>query len=429
MSDFSLPEGWKVSKLADLAGIYSGGTPDRGNPDFWNGDIPWATPTDITHNGSRTISKTTDKITKKGLGSSSAKLLPPGSVLMTSRATLGESKISTVEICTNQGFKSLVPLKDVDSWFLFYQLQLNKERYAGLGIGSTFLEVNMKDTASFEVPCAPFNEQRKIAKILTTVDNLIEKTEALIAKYEAIKQGMMHDLFTRGVDENGRLRPSYQEAPGLYKETEFGFLPKSWGVFTFDDVTPADAPICYGIVQVGEYDEKGVPVVAIYNLHTDFSTTHKSSVVLESKYIRSRICGDDILLSVKGTIGRVDVVPTWFNGNISRDIARIRTKPNVSSEYLRQFLSSEFFKNHIDNAVVGTTRAELSIGILRKLSLFLPEKNEQDQIAQILRSVDSKLNAEKKYMAKLKNKKTALMQDLLTGKVRVPPDEETKAHV
>ena len=151
---------------------------------------------------------------------------------MASRATLGEIKVAATEVCTNQGFKSHIPYDLVDTWYLYYQMHLHKHRYAVLGIGSTFLEVNKSDTESFPILYAPLPEQRKIARILTTIDNLIEKTEVLIAKYQAIKQGMMHDLFTRGVDEHGYLRPTYDEAPDLYKPSELGWIPKIWEIKT-----------------------------------------------------------------------------------------------------------------------------------------------------------------------------------------------------
>lgn len=128
-------------------------------------------------------------------------------LLMTSRATLGEVRIAVGEVCTNQGFKSLIPAKGVDGLFLFYQIGLNKERYKGLGIGSTFLEVNKRDTEQFEVLVAPKREQRRIAEILSTLDEAIEQTEALIAKHQQIKAGLMHDLFTRGVTPTATSAP------------------------------------------------------------------------------------------------------------------------------------------------------------------------------------------------------------------------------
>jgi len=141
MSD-PLPTGWKLEPLRRLAQVVSGGTPSRYVPEFWEGgNIPWATPTDITSTNGRFLHETREHITELGLRSCSAKKMPPGTLLMTSRATLGEVRIALGEVCTNQGFKSLIPFKGIDGHFLYYQIGLNKERYKGFGIGSTFLEV------------------------------------------------------------------------------------------------------------------------------------------------------------------------------------------------------------------------------------------------------------------------------------------------
>ena len=226
-----------------MADIVSGGTPARDRPEYWeNGAIPWATPTDITACALRILVDTADHMTEAGLRHSSAHLVPPGSLLMTSRATLGEIRIAGTEMCTNQGFKTLVPHEGVDNWFLYYQMRLLKGQYERFGIGSTFLEVSKRDTEAFEVDLPPLPEQRKIARILSTVDDLIERTEALIAKYRAIKQGLMHDLLTRGVDASGRLRPPREEAPGLYRESAVGWVPREWEI----DISANRLPITSG---------------------------------------------------------------------------------------------------------------------------------------------------------------------------------------
>ena len=128
----SLPIGWKLEPLGQLAQVVSGGTPSRHVPEFWrDGTIPWVTPTDITNTGGRYLSESCEGITELGLQSCSAKKLLPGALLMTSRATLGEVRIALREVCTNQGFKSLIPFKGVNGHFLYYQIGLNKERYKG----------------------------------------------------------------------------------------------------------------------------------------------------------------------------------------------------------------------------------------------------------------------------------------------------------
>jgi type I restriction enzyme S subunit len=182
--------------------------------------------------------------------------------------------------------------------------------------------------------------QRKIAAILSGIDTAIEKTEALIAKYQQIKAGLMHDLFTRGVLANGQLRPPREQAPELYQETTIGWLPREWRIFTFEEIT--DTPICYGIVQVLNYVPSGVPVLAIKDLLGDFSSDiHRTAPRIDAMYPRSRVKAGDVLLSIKGTVGRVDVVPVHFAGNISRDIALLRPTAKIRSFYFAHFLRSK----------------------------------------------------------------------------------------
>jgi type I restriction enzyme S subunit len=260
------------------------------------------------------------------------------------------------------------------------------------------------------------SEQAKIAEILSTVDRAIEQTEALIAKQQRIKTGLMQDLLTRGIDEHGNLR---SEQTHKFKDSPLGRIPVEWEVETFANITPSDAPIGYGIVQPGAYDFAGVRVAGIFTINSDFNTWHMSSPKIEQAYVRSRIRSGDVLLSIKGTTGRVGVVPEGITGNISRDIARIRPVWAMNPYFLRFLMLSDFFQQYINNAQVGTTRAEISIKILRLLYILIPSRLEQDIIVSIIISSECDIDSSSKELDKLRLVKTALMQDLLTGNKRV----------
>ncbi len=177
-----VPAGWKLAPLSSLAKVVSGGTPARDVSSYWGDGVPWVTPTDITQTNGRYLFDTHDRITKLGVSSSAATLLPPGTILMTLRATVGESRIAGTEVCTNQGFKSLVPLKGVNGLFLYYQMQRLRSAYKVFGIGSTFLEVNKRDTEQFNVLVPKDeDEQRAIAEIIDSIDEAIEKTIRLVS--------------------------------------------------------------------------------------------------------------------------------------------------------------------------------------------------------------------------------------------------------
>jgi type I restriction enzyme S subunit len=271
------------------------------------------------------------------------------------------------------------------------------------------------------LPIPSLKEQRRIAEILDAIDEAIQKTEALIEKLKAMKQGLLHDLLTRGLDENGKLRDP-KAHPEQFKDSPFGKVPEEWDTPVFHHLTPDNAPICYGIVQPGPYVDLGVPVVAIQDLNGDYENVHRSSKVVEKNYIRSRIRGWDVLLSVKGSTGRTDIVPEWFEGNISRDVARIRLKNCISSKYVKHMLEWSSFQRYLKNAEVGTTRAEISIGILKRLYLPLPRFREQELIAGVVESQENRIRAEERYLNKLKLQKKGLMRDLLTGRVKINAD-------
>ena len=193
------PEGWKDQPLSDVATIVGGGTPSRNQPAYWDGDVPWATPTDVTGLLGRTISETASTITDAGLASSSAMLLPPNSLLMTTRATIGACAINEVSMATNQGFQNLVPKQNSCVGFLYYLIRHHKRSLERLAAGSTFLEVSKRAVRGLRVRLPPLPEQRKIAAILSSVDDAIEKTQAVIDQVQVVKRGLMQELLTVGI--------------------------------------------------------------------------------------------------------------------------------------------------------------------------------------------------------------------------------------
>ncbi len=189
---------WETKRLDELANIRSGGTPSTTQNKNWGGNILWCTPTDITAlSGYKYLSDTSRKITQQGLQSSSAELIPENSIVMTSRATIGECAINTVPVSTNQGFKNFIPYENVDVEFLYYLLLTQKQSFVGLCAGSTFLEIGKMQLNSFKVFLpSEKEEQFAIASILSNMDDELQKLEQRLNKTKAIKQGMMQELLT-----------------------------------------------------------------------------------------------------------------------------------------------------------------------------------------------------------------------------------------
>jgi type I restriction enzyme, S subunit len=193
-----IPESWKVVKLEEVCTkIVGGGTPSKNEPDYWNnGTIPWVTPSEFTKSKSNYISVTESKISEEGLKNSSATLLAIGTVIMSSRATIGECKINTIEITTNQGFISFQCNDLLNNLYLLYFIKQNKPNILKISSGSTFLEVSRTSMKNFSIAIPPLEEQKQIAEILSTVDKKLENLKEKKQSFEELKKGLMQKLLT-----------------------------------------------------------------------------------------------------------------------------------------------------------------------------------------------------------------------------------------
>ncbi len=428
-----IPKTWTLIPLGKIASIKSGGTPNRDNSLYWGTDIPWVTPTDITRTVGRFLSDTQEGLSTIGLNTSSASTLPVGTILMTSRATVGESRIAATRVCTNQGFKSILTNRNVDPLFIFYQMQRCRERYKAFGIGSTFIEVNKKDTERFKI-LIPKNlsEQKSISTIIDSIDQTIEETEALIHKYQQIKQGLTHDLFTRGVTPDGKLRPPREQAPELYKETSIGWIPIDWDFVTIGNCTKswamgprfsADEYNAYGNVatlRTTDIDQEG---------YVTYSTMPIANLKLDG-YRNHILKQNDFVITRSGTCGLcavfkkfpIPVLPGAF-------LIRFRFNESLSEEYLKNYLNSECGKQLVDRVAEGGVQKNLRGTSLCKIEFPRPKFEEQKRINIRLTTFDKLITDELKNKRKLLKQKSGLMQDLLTGKVRVKVAQEEPVHV
>jgi type I restriction enzyme S subunit len=192
-----IPEGWEVKRIGDICETFGGGTPKTSEPSYWEGgDILWATPTDITSLNSPVIFDTSRKITEKGLLNSSAKLLPSGSILMTSRATLGYFAIAKVPISTNQGFISMVCNDRVSNYYLLYAVKNSMEEIKNLAGGSTFLEINKTSFRSIKIVCPPENIMNKPDEFADFIYEKIFQNELEIKKLAEIRDSLLPKLMS-----------------------------------------------------------------------------------------------------------------------------------------------------------------------------------------------------------------------------------------
>jgi type I restriction enzyme S subunit len=309
---------------------------------------------------------------------------------------------------------------DVDTKWLFYNLSQTNLESLNEATGVPSINRDLLYRLEFYTPEPDI--QRKIAKILTTVDNLIEQIEAAITKYQAIKQGMMHDLFTQGVDANGRLRPPREEAPELYKESELGWIPKEWEIKKADE-------ICFAVIdcknRTPPETESGYPVIKTTNIKNGKLLLSSATFTDESSYKLWTAKGipspGDILITREAPIGETCVVPDTYPICLGQRMMMYKPDPNkIISNFLLYSIISHRIQARLIELAGGSTVGHVRVCDIRSLSLPIAPTQEQGLISSLLATADSHLTKQQEFALKLYQIKSGLMQDLLSGRVRVP---------
>lgn len=323
-----------------------------------------------------------------------AKMASQGDALLSVRAPVGELNLADQDYGIGRGLAA-VRFSGVDRRYGYHQLTLRRNDLHRVAQGSTFDAVGSKEIKSLSVPVPPPGEQREIAEILDLCDGQIRATSAMLSKLSSQAEGILDDLICSTSD------------------TQYDPLG-----------TLCIADICYGIVQSGKFVADGVPVLSIRDLSGDFEAgLHRTHPTIDARYRRSRVAPGDVLLSIKGTIGRIGVAPKHYEGNISRELARLRFGNRVLPEFARVYFLSREGQRRLDHAVVGTTRAEVSIHVLKRFSLPVPGLARQRRIVDAYRCIEMRVSTERQELLKLQALKNGLADDLLTGRVRVPTKE------
>ena len=241
---------WKEVTLSELGTIVGGATPSTKITSFYDGNIPWLTPKDLSVNDNKYIFRGERNITEEGFKSCSCKMLPKGSILFSSRAPIGYVAIAANDMCTNQGFKSVIPNDETDSEFLYYLLKYNKNNIASQGSGTTFAEVSGKTMKEIEVVVPKEkDDQRRIASILSSLDRKIELNNKINADLEEMAQAIFKNWF---VD----FEPFKD---GKFVDSELGMIPEGWKVGLLGEL--CNFKRGKNLLTKNAIDE-GVPVVA-----------------------------------------------------------------------------------------------------------------------------------------------------------------------
>ena len=269
---------WESTPISTIADIIGGGTPDTSVDDYWGGNIQWFTPSEIGKEKYAYLSDRT--ITEAGLKNSSAKLLPQGTVLLSTRATIGECSIATAECTTNQGFQSLVAKKNnVSSEFLYYIVAKIKREMLRRSCGSTFLEISANELKKIHANIPSKAEQEKLVSLLSLIDQRIETQKKIINKYESLIRGLTDDAFNRNISSP---KISFSN---LYKDAGEGGTPSTSN---------------------SEYYEGGaIPFIKIDDLVTKYLVTHKDCITEQGLHKSSAwlIPSGSVIYSNGATIG------------------------------------------------------------------------------------------------------------------------------
>lgn len=418
-----MKDNWKEISLVDLALFRRGSFPQPYGLDKWyddNNGMPFIQVYDVDDN-MKLKRVTKRKISK--LGAQMSVFIPKGSLILTIQGSIGRVAITDYDAYMDRTLLVFQKFyEEVDLRFIMYIIKelfnIAKEN----ANGSTIKTITKEELSDYTINLPPLPQQKKIAKILSTVDKVIEKTESAIAKYQAIKQGLMHDLFTRGIDVNtGKLRPTQQEAPELYKESALGWIPKDWKVEELGDLSNK---VTDGTHFTPNYTESGVPFLRVTDVQTNKIEFDKIKYVSKKEHNelikRCHPERGDILYSKNGTIGIPKLVDWDWEFSIFVSLALIKPKKElIKSEYLLQLLPEEIIWKQIRQRSKQGTVTNLHLEEIREFLIPLPSKQEQEIICKRGVVMKNKIKTEQQALAKYKQLKAGLLQDLLTGNVEV----------
>lgn len=309
----------------------------------------------------------------------------------------------------------------------FFHVTKHAETYLkGQTNGTGIPHVDRELLETIRVFCPAPAEQLRLAKVLDTLDTAIHETETIIAKLKAVKQGLLHDLLTRGITANGELRPPQSEAPHLYKESPLGWIPKEWNVVTLESVSKTVTSGSRDWARF--YADSGALFVRIGNLtreHINFR--YESTMYVRpprnADGQRTRLESGDILISITADLGIVGVVPDGLGeAYINQHIALVRPDLDaVNSRFVGHYLAGPITQTYISKLNDAGAKAGLNLPTIRGLVTAKPLRPEQDQIAARLDEIDNRIQNAMTESTKLRELKAGLMDDLLTGRVRVTP--------
>ena len=391
----SQPYPWEQRKLGEIATIVGGGTPSTKNPEYWDGDINWYSPAEI---GNQIyIEKSERQITELGLKKSSAKLLPVGTVLFTSRAGIGKTAILNKEACTNQGFQSIIPRsKMLNSYFLFSRTNSLKQYGETMGSGSTFVEVSGKQMSKMPLFIPNINEQSKIAKLFQSLDRTITLHEEKQRQLERLKKALLQKMFA---DKTGYPALRFKGFTEKWEQRKLGEIAD------VSSGTSIDSRATHGRNRVTRIE-------TIANGEIDYKHIGWTNENIDPRY---NLKINDILYSNINSIDHIgkNAIIKTLPFPLYHGMNLLRIVPRINSLFMFYSLNTIehriWAKSHANKAV---SQASINQSTLNNQPFKVPKLEEQEKIGQLFQFLDKTITLHDKKIQYLKQLKRGLLQKM-----------------
>ena len=403
---------WEQRKLGDVADIVGGGTPSTNNPNYWDGDIDWYAPAEIA--GQIYFDSSQRKITEQGYENSSAKMLPPGTVLFTSRAGIGKTAILSKKGCTNQGFQSIVPHNDeLDSYFVFSRTDELKQYGELVGAGSTFVEVSGKQMAAMNLKMpTTIEEQQTIGRFFKQLDTLITLHQRKYEKLVNIKKSMLDKMFP----QNGASVPEIR-FKGFTDPWEQRKLDEAFD-FTVPNNTLSRAELNQesGSVRNVHYGDVLIKYGSVLDAQNDELPfiTGRSKDDFKGALLQN---GDIIIVDTAEdeTTGKVCEIVNIQDKDVVAGLHTMvcRPKSKTAEGYFGYYMNSSSYHHQLLPLMQGIKVLSLSKTNVQKTTVKYPkDKAEQQKIADCLRHIDTLITLHQRKLEKLQNIKKSCLEKM-----------------
>ncbi|HCW0036251.1 TPA: restriction endonuclease subunit S [Staphylococcus aureus] len=405
---------FKKYKIEEIGTVVGGGTPSTKNDNYYGGNISWITPKDLSNYSNRYIYHGERNITEEGLNNSSAKLVPTDTILMTSRAPIGYLALAGKKVATNQGFKSIICNEEIVSpKYLYYLLQNKMDNIKSLGTGSTFSEISGKVVKNIEVSLPNLLNQKRVEKVLDSIDEKIELNQKIIANLEELSQTLFKRWFVdfEFPDENGN---PYKSSGGEMVDSELRMIPKGWEILELGKITEI---IMGQSPKSDTYNtqNEGLPLL---NGAADFKNRNlKATKYTTDPKKRGQI--GDYVFGVRATVGLVTELDRDYAIGRGAAVARIES---TYKEWLYEILVKSF--QYFENSISGSVYINISSNDLKNYKVIYPSTEIIHKYHEKLVSIFDLVKSVKLEIKHLTQLRDTLLPKLMSGEIEIPDDIE-----